>query len=419
MKNGRNGRRRVVITGMGAITPLGNLESFWAGVLAGRSGVRRITQYDSDGQGVQIAAEVPVFEPKEHIPPKEARRMSRASQMAVVAARAALSDSGLLPGDIAEIGDRAAVEIGTVNAGFPMLLDAAYDYTFRGRPPAPLMLLNGLPNMPAHYLGLELQIHGPMNSASNGCASGTQSIGMAIELIRSGRFDLVVAGGVDCLIRKEIAAGFDAMTVLANKYNDRPAEAARPFDAERCGFVIGEGAGVVILESLERARARGARIYVEAAGHAASSDAVHAAAPDAEGRGAVNAMRWALADAGLEPEAIDYINAHGSGTRINDSTETRAIKTLFGAHAYRLAVNSTKSMIGHGFGAAGVLEAIVTALSVVHDRLHPTINLCTPDPECDLDYVPNHGRSARVAAAMSNSFGLGGQNACVVLKKLE
>jgi 3-oxoacyl-(acyl-carrier-protein) synthase len=338
--------------------------------------------------------------------------------MAIVAARAALADAGLKPEDVAVIGDRAAVEVGTVSAGFPMLLDASYGFTFGGKQPAPLALLNGLPNMPAHYISVEMQINGPLNTSSNGCASGTQSIGAGIERVRSGRFDLVIAGGVDCLVRKEIAAAFEAMTVVSGKYNDRPAEASRPFDADRNGFVIGEGAGFVILESLERAQRRGARIYAEAAGHAASSDARHAAAPDDEGAGAVKAMRWALEDAGLHPEQIDYINAHGSGTRINDSTETMAIKTLFGDHAYRLAVNSTKSMIGHGFGAAGTLEAIATVMSVYHDRLHPTINLHTPDPECDLDYVPNVCRETRVDAAISNSFGLGGQNACVVITKL-
>jgi beta-ketoacyl-acyl-carrier-protein synthase II len=411
-------RRRVAITGMGAWTPLGRLDEFWTGLLAGRSGIRRITQYDPDGQGVQVAGEVVGFEPKAYIPPKEARRMSRASQMALTAARAALADAGLTPEEVAEIGDRAAVEIGSVNAGFAMLLEASYDFTFRGKQPAPIALLNGLTNMPGHYISVEMKAAGPLETISTACASGTQALGAGIELIRSGRADLVFAGGVDCLIRKEILAAFDAMTVLANKYNGRPAEASRPFDAERNGFVMGEGAGVMVLESLERAQQRGARIYAEAAGHAASSDARHAAAPDAEGLGAIKAMRWALQDSGLRPEQIDYINAHGTGTRINDATETRAIKTLFGEHAYRLAISSTKSMIGHCMGAAGMLEAMATALSIYHGRMHPTINLCTPDPGCDLDYVPNVARPANIRAALSNSFGLGGQNACVVLTSI-
>lgn len=415
MEHTREMRRRVVITGMGAWTPLGKLDEFWQGLLAGRSGIQRITQYDPEGQGVQVAGEVIGFDPKEHILPKEARRMSRASQMALAAARAALADAGLTQEDVAAIGDRAAVEIGSVNAGFSMLLEAAYDYTFRGKQASPFALLNGLPNLPGHYISVEMKAYGPLETISTACASGTQALGAAIEMIRSGRADLVFAGGVDSLIRKEVIAGFDAMTVLANKYNDRPAEACRPFDAGRCGFVMAEGAGVMVLESLERAQQRGVRIYAEAAGHAASSDANHAAAPNAEGLGAVKAMRWALQDAGLRPDEIDYINAHGTGTRVNDATETRAIKSLFGAHAYRLAVSSTKSMIGHCMGAAGTLEAMATALSIYHGRLHPTINLCTPDPECDLDYTPNVAREAKIRAALSNSFGLGGQNACVVL----
>jgi 3-oxoacyl-[acyl-carrier-protein] synthase II len=415
--NAKMERRRVVITGMGALTPLGPLDEFWSGLLAGRSGIRRITHYDPEGQAVQIAGEVIGFDPKEHIPPKEARRMSRSSQMTVVAARAALADAGLTPEEVAAFGDRVGVEIGSVNAGFSMLLDGAYDYTYRGKQAAPLMLLNGLPNMPAHYVSVEMKACGPVETITTACASGTQALGAAIEWVRSGRADLVFAGGVESLVRKEIAAGFDSMTVLANKYNDRPAEASRPFDADRCGFVMAEGAVMMILESLEHAQRRGARIYAEAAGQAVSSDAHHAASPDVDGLGATKAMRWALEDAGVRPEEIDYINAHGTATRVNDATETRAIKALFGEHAYRLAISSTKSMIGHGMGAAGVLEAIAATLSIVHGKLHPTINLCTPDPECDLDYVPNVGREARVDAALSNSFGLGGQNACVVLRK--
>jgi beta-ketoacyl-acyl-carrier-protein synthase II len=418
MNTSRNGRPRVVITGMGALTPLGRMNEFWDNLVAGRSGIRNIQQFETDGLGVKIAGEVD-FEPREQIPPKEARRMSRASQMTIISARMALEDSGLLREDVANMGDRVGVVIGTVNAGFTMLLDAAYDYTFRGRKAFPLALLNGLPNMPGHYISVDMGASGPLETISTACASGTQSIGAGVELIRTGRSDLVFAGGVDCLVRKEILAAFDEMTVLSNSYNDRPEEASRPFDANRDGFVMSEGTGIVVLESLDRAKARGARIYAEVTGHAASSDAHHSAAPDSEGVGARKAMRWALEDAHLDTSGVDYINAHGTGTRLNDAVETRAIKALFGSRAYELMISSTKSMIGHCMGGAGTIEAIATALSLHEQVIHPTINYVTPDPECDLDYVPNQPRQARVRAALSNSFGLGGQNACLVLEVLE
>jgi beta-ketoacyl-acyl-carrier-protein synthase II len=411
------GRQRVVITGMGALTPLGELKKYWENLLAGKSGIRRITQFDPEDIQVKIAAEVD-FEPREHIPPKEARRMSISSQQALVAARMALQDAGLSREELVELGDRASVVIGTVNAGFSLLLDGAYDFTFRGRRPLPLTLINGLPNMPGHYISSEMGASGALETISTACASGTQSIGAAAELIRTGRADLVFAGGVDNFVRKEIIAAFDAMTVLVNNYNDRPEQACRPFEANRSGFVMGEGAGMIVLESLEQAVRRGARIYVEVAGHASSSDAYHSAAPDSEGLGALKAMRWALEDACLNTDEVGYINAHGTGTRVNDATETKAIKGLFGSRAYKIPVSSTKSMIGHCMGAAGTLEAIATVMSLHQGVLHPTINYDTPDPECDLDYVPNMVREADIQVALSNSFGLGGQNACLVFMKL-
>jgi 3-oxoacyl-(acyl-carrier-protein) synthase len=272
--------------------------------------------------------------------------------------------------------------------------------------------------MPGYYISLEMGATGPLTTISTACASGTQSVGYGMELIQLGKADIVFTGGVDCLIREEVMVAFDAMTVLARSSNEFPEKASRPFDANREGFVLGEGAGIIVLESLEHALERDARIYAEVLGHAASSDALHIATPDEEGLGAQNAMRWALEDAQLLPERVDYINAHGTGTRVNDPTETRAIKRVFGKTAYQIPVSSTKSMIGHCMGAAGTLEAIACVKSLQEGVLHPTINLETPDPECDLDYIPLESREVNIQTALSNSFGLGGQNACLVLGKI-
>jgi 3-oxoacyl-[acyl-carrier-protein] synthase II len=409
----RNGSPRVVVTGMGALTPLGSLNEFWQGLLAGRSGIRNISHFDPQDLEVRIAGEVD-FEPREHIDPKTARRMARASQMALIAARMALEDAGLKNDMVAEEGDRIGVSIGTVNAGFDTLVDTAYQYTYHGRKPFPTALINGLPNMPGYYVSLEMGATGPLTTISTACASGTQSIGFGLELIRSGKADLVFAGGVDCLIRKEVMAAFDAMTVLARNSNDVPEKASRPFDSNREGFVLGEGAGFFVLESMEHALHRNAQIYAELLGHAASSDAHHIATPDKEGLGAQKAMRWALEDAQLMPDQVDYINAHGTGTKINDPTETKAIKHVFGEAAYQIPISSTKSMIGHCMGASGTVEAVACVKSLQEGIIHPTINYESPDPDCDLDYVPNHAREVKIQTALSNSFGLGGQNACLV-----
>lgn len=413
----RNGFPRVVVTGMGALTPLGALREFWQGLLAGKSGIRYITHFDPQDLGVKIAGEVD-FEPREHIDPKSARRMARASQMALIAARMALDDAGLSQETVASEGDRAGVSIGTVNAGFDSLVDTAYQYTYHGRKPFPTALINGLPNMPGYYVSLEMGATGPLTTISTACASGTQSIGYGMDLIRRGVADLVFAGGVDCLIRKEVMAAFDAMTVLARSSNNIPEKASRPFDSDREGFVLGEGAGIFVLESLKHALQRDARIYAEMLGHAASSDAHHIATPDEEGQGAQKAMHWALEDAHLMPDQVDYINAHGTGTRINDPTETKAIKKVFGGSAYQIPISSTKSMIGHCMGASGTVEAVACVKSLQEGVLHPTINYDTPDPECDLDYIPNQARKVKIQTALSNSFGLGGQNACLVFGRI-
>jgi beta-ketoacyl-acyl-carrier-protein synthase II len=417
MNTNQNNQPRVVVTGLGAQSPLGPVDEFWTNLKAGNSGVRRTSLYDPQKLQVKVAGETD-FDPSDYIDRKTARRMARASQLTLVAARQALEDSGLSQETVAAQGDRVAVSMGTANAGYATLVDISYQYTYHDRKPFPTSLINGLPNMPGYYISLEMGATGPLTTISTACASGTQSVGYGMELIQLGKADIVFTGGVDCLIREEVMVAFDAMTVLARSSNEFPEKASRPFDANREGFVLGEGAGIIVLESLEHALERDARIYAEVLGHAASSDALHIATPDEEGLGAQNAMRWALEDAQLLPERVDYINAHGTGTRVNDPTETRAIKRVFGKTAYQIPVSSTKSMIGHCMGAAGTLEAIACVKSLQEGVLHPTINLETPDPECDLDYIPLESREVNIQIALSNSFGLGGQNACLVLGKI-
>lgn len=409
-------RDRVVITGLGAITSLGTLADFWEGLLAGRSGIRPISAFDASELKAPIAGEVRGFNPSDYdIPPKNARRMSRASLFAQAAATMALADAGLTVGDIQGWSERCGVSLGTANAGFELLLESSLGYRLKGSRIMPMSLINGLPNMPSHYVSAHTGAAGPFYTISATCASGTQAIGVALDQVRADRADLMFAGGVDTLVHPDVMMAFESMTVLAGKYSQQPERASRPFDAERDGFVMGEGCGILVLESLSHAQARSARIYAEVLGHATSSDAGHSAAPDAEGRGAADVMRWALQDAGCLFEEVGYINAHGTGTQANDVAETRAIKRVFGEHAYRIPVSSTKSMIGHCMGGSGALEAIACVKSLQEGILHPTINLETPDPDCDLDYVPGQARMLDARIAMSNSFGLGGQNACLVL----
>lgn len=408
-------KERVVITGLGAITSLGTLDDFWNGVLAGRSGIRQICSFDASSFNIQIAGEVD-FDPTDYgIHPKNARRMSRASLMAVAAATMALEDAGLTPEFIQKQADRSGVVMGTANAGFELLLQSSLDRRMKGTRIMPTALVNGLPNMPAHYVSAFSGAAGPFYTISTACASGTQSVGLALDQIRAGRAEIMFAGGVDTLVQPDVIAAFEAMTVLADKYKEQPERASRPFDAERDGFVLGEGCGMLVLESLEHATARSAHIYAEVLGQATSSDAGHSAAPDAEGKGAANVMRRALQDADRSSDEVDYINAHGTGTPANDATETMAIKNVFGERAYHIPISSTKSMIGHCMGGSGALEAIACALSLLNGRIHPTINLETADPNCDLDYVPNQARKLKIDLALSNSFGLGGQNACLAL----
>ena len=410
-------RNRVVITGIGAVTPLGSsVDIFWKGLLAGRSGVRRVTQFDASSLPCRIAGEIPDFEPLDYLEKKEARRIPRSSQIALGAAVQAVNDAGL-PETLPEP-ERAGIVFGTAIGGLDLLDESIQILRTRGYERVnPFATPAGIPNMPAFVIARRFQCRGPSTTIATACATSTQSIGEAAELIRRGAADIVISGGTESAVKDFAMGGFAAMRALPTSYNDRPEKASRPFDADREGFVFSEGSGVLVLESMEHALRRGVKIYAEVAGHAASSDAYHMAAPDPEAGGPARAMCWALKDAGLQPQDIDYINAHGTGTQLNDLTETRAIKSVFDGFAYQIPVSSTKSMVGHAMGASGALEAIVCALTIKHGWIPPTINYETPDPDCDLDYVPNIARQATVDATLSNSFGLGGQNACLVLKR--
>lgn len=409
-------RRRVVVTGVAAITPLAlTAEETWQGLLARRSGIGPITQFDASSLPSQVAGEVKGFDAADYIPFKEARRMSRASHFAVATAQQALTHAQLAP----PLGETAGVLLGTGVGGLEWAIQQAQTYYAQGiRRINPFGIPASLANMPAHHVSSWAQALGPISTVVAACASGTQAVGEATEMIRRGAADLMIAGGVEGVVHEIAIAGFCVMRALSTR-NDEPERASRPFDAERDGFVFSEGCAVLILESLEHAQERGANILAEVLGHASSSDGFHVAQPDPEGRGAARAMTWALKDAQLTPDQVDYINAHGTGTPINDAVETRAIKDVFGQHAHTVAISSTKSMIGHAMGSAGAIEAAVCALTLRDQIVHPTTNLETPDPECDLDYVPGTARRMTVRATLSNSFGLGGQNACLVLGLFE
>jgi beta-ketoacyl-acyl-carrier-protein synthase II len=413
----RNGRPRVVITGMGAVTALGGVKGLWEGLKAGTSGIRRVETIPIDHVPIKIGGEVRGFEPTDYIEHKEARRMGRSTQFAVAAASQALEDAGLTSEMIEAEGERAGTVIGTALGPHEMAEQATYKYKTSGyRRPNPLGLIQSLPNMPSHHVSRYFRTLGPLNSPVNACASGTQSVGEATELIRNGRADLVLTGGVEAIFQDYTLAGFEAMDALATGYNEDPERASKPFDRNRNGFVLSEGGAVFVIESLQHALKRGARIYAEIMGHASSSDAYHVAALDPEGRGALRSMKWAVEDAHINPDDIGYINAHGSSTPQNDAMETLAIKKLLGEQAYNVPISSTKSMMGHALGGSGAIELVACIMSLIEQVLHPTINYETPDPECDLDYVPNVARAAtNLRYVLSNSFGLGGQNASIVI----
>jgi 3-oxoacyl-[acyl-carrier-protein] synthase II len=409
---------RVVITGVGMVTPLGlSAEETWAGMCAGRSGIGPITAFDASAYATRIAGEIKEFDPHRYIERKEARRMDRFTQFGVVAAMMAVEDAALPITD--ENRDQIGVLIGSGIGGL-----ITWEEQYRGlleRGPdrvSPFFIPMMICNMASGQVSILLKLGGPISCVVTACATGANAIGDAAAIIRRGDAVAMLAGGAEASVAPTGIGGFCALRAMSTR-NEEPQRASRPFDAERDGFVLGEGAGVVVLESLSFARARGARILGELAGYGQSADAFHMTAPPPGGEGAVRAMRAALRDAGLEAAGIDYINAHGTSTDANDKNETLAIKKLFGEHAYRVPVSSTKSMVGHLLGAAGAVEAIVCTLAIRDGVLPPTINYEHPDPECDLDYVPNEARRRPVRAAMSNSFGFGGHNASLVIKALD
>lgn len=412
-------RKRVVITGMGAVTVLGTgLQAYWEGLKAGRSGVRRITQFDASAFPCQIAGEIPDFDVEQFMDRKEARRVPRSAQIAFSAAKMAVQDAGM-PMPLASP-ERSGVSMGTAiggldraDEGIAIIRSQGYDRM------NPFIVPTSLVNISAYLISQGFQALGPTLTVGTACATGTQAVGEGAEMIRRGAADVVLAGGTEGLIADFAIGGFSAMRALPTSFNEAPEKASRPFTKSREGFVYSEGSAVLVLEELEHALARGARIYAEVAGHASSSDGFHMAAPDPEASGPARAMKWAIADAGMKPADIDYVNAHGTSTPLNDQTETRAIKIVFGDHAKKLAISSVKSMLGHAMGASGALEAIASAMTIYEGIIPPTINYEDPDPELDLDYVPNTARKQAVRTVISNSFGLGGQNACLVLKKFE
>jgi 3-oxoacyl-[acyl-carrier-protein] synthase II len=408
--------KRVFVTGLGAVTPLGNdVKTSWEGALAGRSGVDFIRSFDASGFPVRIAAEVKDFDPGSVAVPKEARRLDRNVLLALGAAKEAMSDAGLNGFDPARVG----IVFGSAIGGFLGIMEQGEVLRERGPDRvSPHFLPNVLVDSASGQLAISLGLRGPNYAVVSACATGSHAIGEGAELIRRGDADAVLAGGTEACMHPLILAGFCAMRGLVAE-DEHPPRASRPFDAKRAGFVIGEGAGVLILEDADSARARGATVYAEVVGYGASNDAYHMAAPDPESVGVSEMMRAALRRADLAPEDVDYINAHGTSTPLGDLAETKAIKDVFGDHAYDLAVSSTKSVMGHTFGAAGAIEAIMCVLAIRDGIMPPTINYEAPDPECDLDYVPNQAREADVKVALSNAMGLGGHNGCVILSRVE
>jgi 3-oxoacyl-[acyl-carrier-protein] synthase II len=409
--------RRVAVTGLGAITPIGNdARTSWRAALAGESGIDFIRSFDASGFPVRIAAEVKDFDPTSVVGPKEARRLERNVLLALGAAREAVADAGL---DGAYDPGRVGILFGTAIGGFLGIMEQAEVLRERGADRvAPTFLPNVLVDTASGQLAISLGFRGPNYAPVSACATGSTAVGEAAELIRRGDADAVLAGGGEACMHPLILAGFCSMRGLAAE-DEHPPRASRPFDATRAGFVMGEGAAVLVLEELGAARRRGATVYAEILGYGMSNDAHHLAQPDPESVGVAEMMRRALAGAGIEPDRVGYINAHGTSTPLGDAAETKAIKDVFGGHAYRLAVSSTKSVTGHCFGAAGAIEAMMCVLAVHEGVLPPTMNYEQPDPACDLDYVPNEARRTRVEVALSNAMGLGGHNGCVLVGRVE
>ncbi len=419
---GNLGQRRVVVTGMGVVSPLGNsVDKYWTGLLAGTSAIDRITRFDPSRFAVQIAAQVNDFnvdDYAEYIDRKEARRIDWFIQLSIAAAAQALKQSGL------KIDESNADMVGSlIGSGIGGLVTIEQSmHTLFEKGPMRVSPFTGpymIPNMAAGMIAITFGAKGPNFSIASACATGSNAIGESFEIIRRGDADAMITGGVESQITEFGLAAFHRTTAMSTTHNDDPKHASRPFDAKRDGFIFGEGCGILIFEELESAKKRGAKIIAEVASYAANDDAYHISAPPEGGAGAARAIKRALQKANLKPEQIDYINAHGTSTLLNDAAETAAIKTVFGEHAHKVAISSTKSMIGHLLGAAGAVEAIAAVKSIETGWIHPTINYEYPDPVCDLDYVPNKARQKNVRIAMSNSFGFGGHNAIVIFKKYE
>ncbi len=411
--------RRVVVTGIGTVNPIGNsVEETWEAVKQGQSGIGKITHFDPTDYPSKVAGEVKNFSPEKYIDKREARRMDSFTLYGLYAAMEAMEDAGL------EIGSYDPERIGVIlgnGIGGIESLSAAFERLLSKGPKTihPLTVPKMIANIAPANISIKLQALGPSYAVVSACSSGTDAIGQALRWIRSGEADIMITGGTEASITPIGVAGFCVLQALSTKYNETPQKASRPFDKDRDGFVIAEGSGILVIEDLEHAKKRGAKIYAELGGEGITCDAYHLTAPHPDGRGAAQAMRMALRKSGLKPEDIDYVNAHGTSTPINDPTETKAIKEVFGEHAKKLKVSSTKSMTGHLLGAAGGIEAILTVLAIKHQYFPPTINLETADPECDLDYVPNKGEEGTIRAAISNSFGFGGHNSVMVFKRYE
>jgi 3-oxoacyl-[acyl-carrier-protein] synthase II len=412
----RNGRRRVVITGVGMVTPLGNdPESTWENLVAGESGANPITQFDTTDYSIRFACELKDFEPTKWMERKQARRMDRFSQMALSAARMAEADSGI---SVEEAPDRVGAAVATGIGGlgafedcFQTLLERGPDRT------SPFSIVQIIPNMAAAWVSMELGTQGPLATETTACAASNMALGDGLDAIRLGRADVMFCGGTEAPVTRVGIAGFSAMRALSQR-NDDPKRGSRPFDADRDGFVMGEAGAMLVLEELEHAQARGAKIYAELLGYGVSSDATHVTEPDPTGANPARAMTMAFADAGVTPADIGYVNAHGTSTPLGDPAETRVLKLALGEEqAYATPVSSTKGATGHCLGAAGAVEAIFTIFAVQRGLLPPTINYETPDPTCDLDYIPNEARPAEIEVGVSNSFGFGGHNACVVFRR--
>ena len=413
-----NGRRRVVITGLGAVTPLGNdVETTWTNLLAGESGAGPITHFDHTDYPVHFACELKEFDPAQWMDRKRARRMDRFAQMVLAAARQAEADSGI---DIKAETDRIGASVATGIGGLQSYQDC-YDTLIQRGPDRvnPFAIPCIIPNMGAGWVSMELGTRGPLSSECTACAASNMAIGQGLDDIRLGRADVMLCGGTEAAVNKVGIAGFGAMRALSRR-NDDPKRASRPFDADRDGFVMGEAGAIVVLEGLDHAQARGAKIYAELSGYGLSSDATHITEPDPTGEHPARAMKNAFADAGIDPKEIDYINAHGTSTPLGDASETRVIKLAVGEEAARrIPISSTKGATGHCLGAAGAVEALFSILAIRDGKLPPTINYEAEDPECDLDYIPNESRDADVRVTVSNSFGFGGHNASIVLKRFE